>query len=311
MLSLLVATTLASSSPSLQLRSSKHDRPVVHQQLRGGADAPAPSPPATAPAPTALTPEQITEKLNGVPVFCIMNKEGGIISMRDPDGGEQPVCRWFVDANEATMVLKAAIEANPGVEGLHIGVHGLGNAFKLCGGWTDEVMPEVKATLQTGGDSQSVSFRLQGNHALVQETSKQLQDSLKSDGFDALAWQLYAAPRLERCQHIEKLRAALLPLCRSRPPPPGRHRPIFFSEELQARCSTPRPRPTLASSLTTCTTTRSTTAPPPPPLHRPHHRRTLASRRSRAPSSPSSSTPPTWRRRGSRRAAPRRPYPRR
>ena len=62
-------------------------------------------------------------------------------------------------------------------------MHGLGNAFKLCGGWPDEVMPELKATLSTGEEAeQGVSFRLQGNHALVQETSKQLQDSLKSDG---------------------------------------------------------------------------------------------------------------------------------
>ena len=41
-------------------------------------------------------------------------------------------------------------------------MHGLGNAFKLCGGWPDEVMPELKATLSTGEEAeQGVSFRLQ------------------------------------------------------------------------------------------------------------------------------------------------------
>tara|TARA_B100000780_G_scaffold80666_1_gene54923 strand:+ start:393 stop:524 length:132 start_codon:yes stop_codon:yes gene_type:complete len=41
-------------------------------------------------------------------------------------------------------------------------VHGLGNAFKLCGGWADEVLPELKATLSTGEEAaQGVSFRLQ------------------------------------------------------------------------------------------------------------------------------------------------------
>ena len=160
MLSLVVVHALASTAPSLQLRTRPRDEPFV-LNLRGGADDAAP-PAAPSAAPTALTPEEITEKLNGIPVFALLNKEGGIVSMRDPDGGEAPVCRWFVDATEAKMVLEAALAANPGVEGLHIGVHGLGNAFKLCGGWADEVLPELKATLSTGEEAaQGVSFRLQ------------------------------------------------------------------------------------------------------------------------------------------------------
>ena len=57
---------------------------------------------------------------------------------------------------------RSAHRCDSGVEGLHIGVHGLGNAFKLCGGWADEVLPELKATLSTGEEAaQGVSFRLQ------------------------------------------------------------------------------------------------------------------------------------------------------
>ena len=212
LLSLAVVHALATTAPSLQLRTRPRDEPFV-LNLRGGADEPAP-PTAPSPAPTALTPEEITEKLNGIPVFALLNKEGGIVSMRDPDGGTAPVCRWFVDATEAKMVLEAALAANPGaqsaaqhtdprsqsmhgtspacvtrrcpplpgalancglgisllccanacqgVEGLHIGVHGLGNAFKLCGGWPDEELPDLKARLSTGEEAaQGVSFRLQ------------------------------------------------------------------------------------------------------------------------------------------------------
>jgi len=196
----IVAVALATTAPSLQLRSRPRDEPFV-LNLRGGADDPAP-PAAPSAAPTALTPEEITEKLNGIPVFALLNKEGGIVSMRDPDGGEAPVCRWFVDATEAKMVLEAALAANPGVEGLHIGVHGLGNAFKLCGGWADEVLPELKATLSTGEEAaQGVSFRLQGNHALVKEVKDQLTESLTADGVEPGLWTL----------------------------------PIFFSTELQSR----------------------------------------------------------------------------
>jgi len=195
-----VAVALATTAPSLQLRSRPRDEPFV-LNLRGGADEAAP-PAAPSAAPTALTPEEITEKLNGIPVFALLNKEGGIVSMRDPDGGEAPVCRWFVDATEAKMVLEAALAANPGVEGLHIGVHGLGNAFKLCGGWADEVLPELKATLSTGEEAaQGVSFRLQGNHALVKEVKEQLTESLTADGVEPGLWTL----------------------------------PIFFSTELQSR----------------------------------------------------------------------------
>ena len=108
----IVAVALATTAPSLQLRSRPRDEPFV-LNLRGGADEAAP-PAAPSAAPTALTPEEITEKLNGIPVFALLNKEGGIVSMRDPDGGEAPVCRWFVDATEAKMVLEAALAANPG-----------------------------------------------------------------------------------------------------------------------------------------------------------------------------------------------------
>ena len=108
----IVGLALAANAPSLQMRSRPRDEPFV-LNLRGGAEDAAP-PAAPSVAPTALTPEEITEKLNGIPVFALLNKEGGIVSMRDPDGGDAPVCRWFVDATEAKMVLEAALAANPG-----------------------------------------------------------------------------------------------------------------------------------------------------------------------------------------------------
>ena len=78
-------------------------------------------------------------------------------------------------------------EHNPGVS-LHLGVHGLGTAFRLCKGWPEE---EPIAQMQTesakpfGGE-----LRLQGNMPLLKETSPRLlellADAVRSAGRRAL-----------------------------------------------------------------------------------------------------------------------------
>lgn len=189
-LSLLVATVGATTLAGL--------RPQQTLRLRGGQEEASPPPPAEAspppPAvPAALTKEEITAKLNGVPTFCIMNGEGGVVSMRDPNGSEDAVCTWFTDANEARAVMASALKSNPTVTGLHLGVHGLGNAFSICKGWADEPedkgLGEVKFTGK-GTEGRSVSLRLQGNHGVVEQVGAQLTDILKQEGITPGDWLL-------------------------------------------------------------------------------------------------------------------------
>eukprot|EP00962_Isochrysis_galbana_P030808 scaffold10018_cov117-Isochrysis_galbana.AAC.7 len=78
----------------------------------------------------ALTRDEITEKLNAVPTFCLLNKDGFAVTVRGEDGS--PTCSWYTDPSEARAVLAAASRDNPTVPGLHLGVAPLGIAFR-CG----------------------------------------------------------------------------------------------------------------------------------------------------------------------------------
>ena len=54
-----------------------------------------------------LSREEIVEKLNAVPTFCIMQDDGSVISLPDLDGEEsEECCTWFTDAAEAQATLK-------------------------------------------------------------------------------------------------------------------------------------------------------------------------------------------------------------
>lgn len=181
-LSLLTLTTVGATTLSGL-------RPQQALRLRGGQEQAAP-PPAV---PAALTREEIINKLNGVPTFCIMNDDGGVVSMRDPNGSDDAVCTWYVDANEAKAVLQNAIKSNPSVQGLHLGVHGMGNAFSICKGWANETedsgLGEVKYTGK-GAEGRSVSLRLMGNHGVVKQVGAQLTEILKKEGIAPGDWLL-------------------------------------------------------------------------------------------------------------------------
>lgn len=89
------------------------------QILRGGAIS-------SGADSNALTREEITSKLNGIPTFCIISGEGGLIGMRDKDGNA--AVRWFINADEARTILTMMIDSNPSVTGLKLGVYGLGRS---------------------------------------------------------------------------------------------------------------------------------------------------------------------------------------
>lgn len=129
-----------------------------------------------------MTPDQITEKLNSIPAFCLINAEGGLVGMQGKDGIK--AVSWFTDATEAKAILEVCKQANPEfAEGLRLGVHGLGNAFRMCKGW-----PGDDSGLQAGGKSFEGELRLQGNMPLVNEVGPKLKENLESAGINAGAW---------------------------------------------------------------------------------------------------------------------------
>lgn len=155
--------------------------PVVNTclRVRGGEAAPPEAPPRN-----ALTREEITEKMNAIPVFFIANDKGGMVGVRGKDDGKEAIC-WFTDAQEAKAILEVMREHNPDVE-LHLGVHGLGTAFRICKGWPEDDSP----SLQAGSSPFTGELRLQGNMPLTKETTPRLKEMLSDAGIDAGAWQL-------------------------------------------------------------------------------------------------------------------------
>jgi hypothetical protein len=69
--------------------------------------------PAAAPGKAALTKQEIIEKLNKVPTFCLLNGETNIVGLQDPENPKFEVCFWMTDALEAKEMLAAALENNP------------------------------------------------------------------------------------------------------------------------------------------------------------------------------------------------------
>ena len=84
--------------------------------------------------------QEIINKLNAVPTFCILNGRENIVGLKDPSDptGQLEVCCWFADPAEAKQTLAAAKEANPELsEQLHLGVTPLGVSYAIAAGWAE------------------------------------------------------------------------------------------------------------------------------------------------------------------------------
>ena len=128
-----------------------------------------------------LSRDEITEKLNRVPVFCIMKPDGSVISLPDRNGGEgDECCTWFLSAAEVQSVFTKVKAANPDeADGLVINLFGLGSAFEMCGGWPDARPSEYEGKLL-----------LQGDEAIVKVVDPQLVQAIKHQGLDPGSWRL-------------------------------------------------------------------------------------------------------------------------
>lgn len=151
----------------------------------------APPPSGEVPPSRALSRQEIVDKLNEVPVFCITNLDGNVIGMRAADGAGKPMVCWFTDAMEARALLDAAQKSSEA--SLRLGCHGMGAVFTQCNGWgaADAEPTEAGAAPTAQSEAgEAVELKLQGSHKLIADTSPQLRELLASQSLDAGCWQL-------------------------------------------------------------------------------------------------------------------------
>lgn len=150
-------------------------------RLRGGEDDEAT---ALGLKPTQVTgrlsKEEVVEKLNRIPTFCIIQGDGAIISLPNPssDGGE--CCTWFVDPHEAAETFRKVKAANPG-ESMRLVAHGLGDALQMCGGWPAADANEAAAAYDG-------TLRLAPHRDFVEPIKTQLVDSVRQEKLEPGTW---------------------------------------------------------------------------------------------------------------------------
>mmetsp|Transcript_80613 Transcript_80613/g.146997 ORF Transcript_80613/g.146997 Transcript_80613/m.146997 type:complete len:334 (+) Transcript_80613:72-1073(+) len=120
-----------------------------------------------------MSRDEILQKLNRVPVFCIAQGNGSVLEV-----GE--CCTWYLDAGEAQVAFTSALAANP-LSGLHLQVHELGKVFTECNGWPRKEVSE---------DPGHGILKLQAPKALLQHCDAQLAESLRKQGLDPGSWRV-------------------------------------------------------------------------------------------------------------------------
>lgn len=129
-----------------------------------------------------LTEEQVMQKLNEIPTFVVMGKEGGFVALTLREGGR--AISFFIEPEEAKAVLNMTREAHPEVEVQLVSVP-LGNALKLC----EESMQEGEA--KEAFSSFDGHLRLQTSSQLLPSVQPQLKAMLAASGVgDDTPWQL-------------------------------------------------------------------------------------------------------------------------
>lgn len=152
------------------------------RRLRGGTDADDPESLGLKSAQVTgrMSKDEVVEKLNRVPAFCIMRGDGSLISL-PYDGDESSdaeCCTWFMDPHEAADTFRKVKAANTG-ERLSLVAHALGDALQMCGGWPDD---------EDGEASYDGILRLAPSKAFVEPIETQLEDSLRQAGIAAGTW---------------------------------------------------------------------------------------------------------------------------
>ena len=98
-------------------------------RLRGGEDA-------ATDGGGGLTFQEVTDKLNRVPCFCVLRADGSLAPISADDG--TAVHTWYLDpaeAREARELMAAAAADELDDEELSLGVTAMGTVFEMAGGW--------------------------------------------------------------------------------------------------------------------------------------------------------------------------------
>jgi len=150
------------------------------RRLRGGDD----EPPTQGPEPVALSRKEITAKLDQVPVFMLVGAEGGFVALQLKDSGGRAIV-FFTEPDEATAVLNMTQASQTGDTKMKLACVGLGTAFKLCGGWSDDTEELKEAFGEFDG-----TVMIQGSHRLVSELDPKLKEMMQAEGMDEGAYRL-------------------------------------------------------------------------------------------------------------------------
>jgi len=182
------------SARLLKLRGGEDDDPILGRLKKQGNIGP-------------LSREEIAEKLNTIPLFCIMQPDGSVISLPDPAGNKgDECCTFFSDAAEASSTLKKVIAANPGLSGLKLACHGLGDYIKMSDSWPRKA---ADASVATVG---APRLKLQGPREVTTAVGPQMVDALKVQGLDPGTWQLAVFIAEELSQSTPEGEQILLPI---------------------------------------------------------------------------------------------------
>ena len=154
-----------------------------------------------------LKKEELVEKLNQVPVFCIMQADGSVISLPDMDGADgDECCTWFVDSDEAQLTLKKVVAANPDEAGMRLVRHGLGDFIQMSDSWPR------RAADATAASGDAPRLKLKGLREVSAAIGPQMIDALKGDGLDVGTWQLGVFMAEELAQADPEGTQILLPI---------------------------------------------------------------------------------------------------
>lgn len=185
-----VTTAVSLTSIVLQLRGGEDD--LVEQQLkRQGNVGP-------------LCREEIVEKLNAVPTFCIMQDDGSVISLPDVDGSEgDECCTWFLTAEEARSSLVKVKAANPNLS-VRLVSQNLGDFIMMSDGWPQKV--------DAPSSDDGPRLKLKGLSEVTTMVGPQLVKALDGAGLNPGLWQVAVFVAEELAQATTEGEQTMLPI---------------------------------------------------------------------------------------------------
>ena len=128
-----------------------------------------------------MSTDEVIEKLNSVPAFCILLGDGSVISLPDPKGADGEACTWFLDPHEAAATFRRCKAANPG-ESMRLASQGLGDVLQSMGALPTEDANAADAAAYDG------TLKLAPHKAFAEPIFDQLVASVRQENMEAGAW---------------------------------------------------------------------------------------------------------------------------